>query len=213
MAMPKAHCLMRTGLAPIRRSAGSSCATALMARPVKVLRQIQRQRHGQDERDAEGHQHAHRDADSRRRRGSCRCRAPPPMRWSTPKREDQPDLDDEARRRRRRRCRAPPPRCRASRRSRSRSGRRSMPRTKNGGISTSRRRSGRARSWLSSVGAVGAEHHDRRVRDVRHVEQAERHRQPDADRGVEAAEQDAEQHRLEQQVERSMRSRPEKTAR
>ena len=35
--MPNAHCLMRTGLAPIRRSAGSSCATALMARPVKVF--------------------------------------------------------------------------------------------------------------------------------------------------------------------------------
>ncbi len=52
------------------------------------------------------------------------------------------------------------------------------------------------------VGAVRAEHHDRRMRDVRHVEQAERDRQPDAHRGVEAAEQDAEQHRLEQQVER-----------
>ena len=37
VAMPKAHCLMRTGLAPIRRKAGSSWATALMARPVKVL--------------------------------------------------------------------------------------------------------------------------------------------------------------------------------
>ena len=36
VAMPNAHCLMRTGLAPISRSAGSSCATALIARPVKV---------------------------------------------------------------------------------------------------------------------------------------------------------------------------------
>jgi hypothetical protein len=38
--------------------------------------------------------------------------------------------------------------------------------------------------------------------DVRHVEQAEGHRQPDAHRGVEAAEQHAEEHRLEQKVER-----------
>jgi hypothetical protein len=37
VAMPNAHCLMRTGFAPMRRSAGSSCATALIARPVNVL--------------------------------------------------------------------------------------------------------------------------------------------------------------------------------
>jgi hypothetical protein len=37
VAMPNAHCLMRTGSAPIRRSAPSSCATALIARPVKVF--------------------------------------------------------------------------------------------------------------------------------------------------------------------------------
>ena len=36
VAMPNAHCLIRTGLAPISRSAGSSCATALIARPVNV---------------------------------------------------------------------------------------------------------------------------------------------------------------------------------
>ena len=49
VAMPKAHCLMRTGFAPIRRSAGSSCATALIARPVKVFGEVERQRDGQDE--------------------------------------------------------------------------------------------------------------------------------------------------------------------
>ena len=36
VAMPKAQRLMRTGFAPIRRKAPSSCATALIARPVKV---------------------------------------------------------------------------------------------------------------------------------------------------------------------------------
>src|SRR4051812_46016526 len=37
VAMPKAHCLMLTGFAPMSLSAGSSCATALIARPVNVL--------------------------------------------------------------------------------------------------------------------------------------------------------------------------------
>ncbi len=36
VAMPNAHCLMRMGSAPISASAVWSCATALMARPVKV---------------------------------------------------------------------------------------------------------------------------------------------------------------------------------
>ena len=37
VAMPKANCLMRTGLAPISRNASSSCATARIARPMKVF--------------------------------------------------------------------------------------------------------------------------------------------------------------------------------
>ncbi len=36
VAMPKAHCLIAVGLAPIRRSAISSWATARIARPVNV---------------------------------------------------------------------------------------------------------------------------------------------------------------------------------
>ena len=37
VAMPNAHCLIRTGLAPISRSASWSCATARIARPMKVF--------------------------------------------------------------------------------------------------------------------------------------------------------------------------------
>ena len=37
------------------------------------------------------------------------------------------------------------------------------------------------------------------MRDVGNVEQAERNRQPEADRRIEAAEQHAEHHRIEQQ--------------
>src|SRR6185503_3381457 len=62
-------------------------------------------------------------------------------------------------------------------------------------------------------GAVGPEHHDRRMRDVRHVQQAERDRQADADRGVEAPEQDAEDHGLEQQLEREFHALEKETAR
>ena len=36
VAMPNAHCFTRTGSAPINASAVWSCATALIARPVKV---------------------------------------------------------------------------------------------------------------------------------------------------------------------------------
>ena len=36
VAMPNAHCLIRTGLAPISRSASWSCATARIARPMNV---------------------------------------------------------------------------------------------------------------------------------------------------------------------------------
>jgi hypothetical protein len=52
-----------------------------------------------------------------------------------------------------------------------------------------------------NVGAVGAEDHDRRMGDVGYVEQAECHRQADAHRGIETAEQDAEHNRLVQQLE------------
>ena len=40
------------------------------------------------------------------------------------------------------------------------------------------------------VGRIRAEHEESRVRDVRHVEQPERDREPDADRSVEAAEEE-----------------------
>ena len=64
-----------------------------------------------------------------------------------------------------------------------------MPKTKNAGIRITPARMGRTVA-RDEVGAIRAEHHKRRMRHVRHVEQAEGHRQPDADRGIEAAEQD-----------------------
>ena len=47
---------------------------------------------------------------------------------------------------------------------------------------------------------VGRQHQKRRMRDVGNVEQAERDGQPEADGRIEAAEQHAEHHRIEQQV-------------
>ena len=49
---------------------------------------------------------------------------------------------------------------------------------------------------------VGRQHQEGRMRDVGNVEQAERHRQADADGRIEAAEQHAEHDRTEQQVKR-----------
>jgi len=51
------------------------------------------------------------------------------------------------------------------------------------------------------------------MRDVGHVEQAERDREPDADRGLEAPEQDAEDHGFEQQLEREFHALEKETAR
>ena len=52
------------------------------------------------------------------------------------------------------------------------------------------------------IGAVGAQHQQGGMRHVGNVEQPEGHRQPQADRGIEASEQHPEEHRLEQEVER-----------
>jgi hypothetical protein len=51
-------------------------------------------------------------------------------------------------------------------------------------------------------------HQEGRVGDMRNVEQAERHRQPDAHGGIETAEQQSKHHRAEQQVQRKHLKRP-----
>ena len=92
VAMPKAQRLMRTGSAPISRSAPSSCATALIARPVKV-----RDRYSVSAAVSAsatpnatsmrfGHAHV---AEAR---SWCRCRRASTSRWSTPKTRISADL-------------------------------------------------------------------------------------------------------------------------
>ena len=50
------------------------------------------------------------------------------------------------------------------------------------------------------VGAVGAQDEKRRVRDMRHVEQPERDRQPEAHRGIEAAQEQSQNDCIEEQL-------------
>ena len=53
---------------------------------------------------------------------------------------------------------------------------------------------------VEEIHAVGRQHQKGRMGDVGNVEQAERDRQPEADGRIEAAEQHADHHRIEQQV-------------
>ena len=53
VAMPNAHCLTLIGLAPIKRSASWSCATARIARPMKVRDRYSVSRIGQRSGDRE----------------------------------------------------------------------------------------------------------------------------------------------------------------
>ena len=58
------------------------------------------------------------------------------------------------------------------------------------------------------VGGVGAEQDKGRLRDIGDIEHAERDRDADSDRGIEAAEQDPGDDRVDQQIERDHRPRP-----
>ncbi len=122
------------------------------------------------------------------------------MRWSTPKTTDQPDLDDEG--------------DAEEEGEPAQAGVAAAP-LEHGMIEAvegqpdqeehrHQQRAGQQRVHpvlAEHVDAVGTQHQEGRMRDVRHVEQPEGDRQPDAHRRVEAAQQQAGDERLDQQLE------------
>ena len=198
VAMPNAHCLIRIGLAPISRSASWSCATARIARPMKVRDRYSVSRIVSADRDHERDHQPERNPHVADPPGLADIVRGDRALVDAELQDDQ-DFDDEGDAEEERDA-------------------------AHAGVAAAlfegfviqpvgdeteqeeQRRDQQPRQQridpvmlVEEVYDVGRQHQEGRMRDVGNVEQAERDRQSEADRRIEAAEQHPDHHRIEQQ--------------